>query len=458
MKKISSRAVVTTLIAVLVLVGLGVFVVQYFLEAREWVSYPGSPHVYSSGNISTGSVRDRDGVMVLTNGSSRVYAEDEMVRKATLHLLGDRYGNIEAPLINTYAEDLLDYNTITGIYNSSETGNILNLTLSTEACVTALEDLGERRGTVGVYNYKTGEILCMVSSGTYDPDNAPSQETIESYDYYDGVYLNRFTSATYVPGSIFKLVTAAAAIDNISDVSSRTFRCERQTIIDGEYITCEEYHGDISFGTGLVKSCNTVFGELAVELGSDIMTKYAQAAGITSSLTFDGTTTAAGNFDLTGANQASLAWSGIGQYTDLINPCQFMTFVGSIANGGVAASPYVVSSVETPLGIRVYSAKQTMLERTMSANTAATLTQMMRDDVVNNYGTYNFPDVYVCAKSGTAEVEGQNPNAMFAGFVQDSEYPLAFIVIVEDAGSGSAVCASIAGDVLTACMESMDKS
>jgi peptidoglycan glycosyltransferase len=458
MKKISSRAVVTTLIAALVLVGLGVFVVQYFLEAREWVTYPGSPHVYSSGNISTGSVRDRDGVMVLTNGSSRVYAEDEMVRKATLHLLGDRNGNIEAPLINTYAEYLLDYNTVTGIYNSSETGNILNLTLSTDACVTALEDLGERRGTVGVYNYKTGEILCMVSSGTYDPDNAPSQETIESYDYYNGVYLNRFTSATYVPGSIFKLVTAAAAIDNISDVSSRTFRCERQTIIDGEYITCEEYHGDISFGTGLVKSCNIVFGELAVELGADVMTKYAQAAGITSRLTFDGTTTAAGSFDLTGANQASLAWSGIGQYTDLINPCQFMTFVGSIANGGVAASPYVVGSVETPEGISVYQAKQTMLDRTMSASTAATLTQMMRDDVVNNYGTYNFPDVYVCAKSGTAEVEGQNPNAMFAGFVQDSDYPLAFIVVVEDAGSGSAVCASIAGDVLEACMRSMDQN
>jgi peptidoglycan glycosyltransferase len=99
-----------------------------------------------------------------------------------------------------------------------------------------------------------------------------------------------------------------------------------------------------------------------------------------------------------------------------------------------------------------------MLERTMSASTAATLTQMMRDDVVNNYGTYNFPDVYVCAKSGTAEVEGQNPNAMFAGFVQDSEYPLAFIVVVEDAGSGSAVCASIAGDVLEACMKSMDQN
>ena len=356
MKKISSRAIVTTLLSVLVVVGLGAFVIQYFFHAREWVTTPGSPHVYSGGNISTGSVKDRDGVTVLTNGQSRTYATDEMVRKATLHLLGDRNGQIEAPLINTYAEYLLDYSTINGLYRSDSTGNILNLTLSTKACVAALNGLDGRRGTVGVYNYQTGEILCMVSSGTYDPDNAPTMDEIESDSYYDGVFMNRFTSSTYVPGSIFKLVTAAAAIDNIPDVSSRTFRCEQQTIIDGESITCEDYHGDISFGTGLVKSCNIVFGELAEELGADTMTKYAEAAGVTSRIKFDGTTTAAGNFDLTGANNASLAWSGIGQYTDLINPCQFMTFVGSIAGGGQAASPYVVSSVETPEGVKVYSA------------------------------------------------------------------------------------------------------
>ncbi len=456
MKRISGRAVVTAMIAVLVIIGLGLFVVQYAFNARNWVAFAGSPHVYSGGNISTGSIRDRDGVTVLTNGSSRQFAEDEMVRKATLHLLGDRYGNIEAPLINAYADKMLDYNIITGVYDNSETGNVMNLTLSTEACVTALNDLGDRRGTVGVYNYQTGEILCMVSSGTFDPDAEPDRETIESYDYYNGVYLNRFTSVTYVPGSIFKLVTAAAAIDHIETVSGRTFHCQQETIIDGEYVICDDYHGDISFGNGLVKSCNIVFGELAVELGPEIMSQYAQKAGVTSQLTFDGVTTVAGNFDLTGANNASLAWAGIGQYTNMINPCQFMTFVGSIANGGEAAKPYIVDTVQTPEGINVYQADREMLGRTMSAGTAATLAQMMRDDVVYNYGTYNFPDVYVCAKSGTAEVEGQYPNAMFAGFVQDPEYPLAFIVVVEDAGSGSAVCTSIAGHVLEACMRSMD--
>ena len=133
-----------------------------------------------------------------------------------------------------------------------------------------------------------------------------------------------------------------------------------------------------------------------------------------------------------------------------------MTFVGSIAAGGQAASPYVVDSVETPEGIKVYSAEKKMLDRTMSANTAGTLAQMMRDDVVNNYGTGNFPDVYVCAKSGTAEVEGQNPNAMFAGFVEDEQYPLAFIVVVENGGYGSATCVPVLSKVLAACKSVLD--
>ncbi len=456
MKRISGRTVFTTLLSMLVVVGLVVFVAQYFLNASVWVTTSGSRHVYSGGNISTGTIVDRDGLTLLTNGSSRVYADDVTIRKATMHLLGDRYGYIEAPLINTYADKLINYNTITGVYTTSETGNVMNLTISAEACAVALEALGERKGTVGVYNYVTGEILCMVSSGTYDPDDMPSTDTIASDSYYDGVYLNRFTRSTYVPGSIFKLVTAAAAIDNISDVTTRTFTCEQRTIISGEYITCEQYHSSISFRTALAKSCNIVFGELAVELGADTLTKYAEAAGITGSITFDGTTTAAGSFDLTDANNASIAWAGIGQYTTLINPCQFMTFVGSIAAGGQAASPYVVASVETADGATVYKASTTKLERTMSQSTAEILAELMHNDVVSNYGTYNFPDVYVCAKSGTAEVDGNTPNAMFAGFIQDSDYPLAFIVVVENAGSGSEVCVSIANKVLTACMESMD--
>ena len=93
----------------------------------------------------------------------------------------------------------------------------------------------------------------------------------------------------------------------------------------------------------------------------------------------------------------------------------------------------------------------------MSRNTAKTLTEMMRNAVENTYGDWNFPDeMDVCAKSGTAQVDGKKPNATFAGFVSNSEYPLAFICVVENAGGGSDVCVPIVGDVLDACQEVLD--
>ena len=80
MKRISSRTVFMTILSVIVIIGIAAFVVQYFVKADTWVTFPGSPHVYSGGNISTGSVRDRDGLLVLTNGERREYADDGQVR------------------------------------------------------------------------------------------------------------------------------------------------------------------------------------------------------------------------------------------------------------------------------------------------------------------------------------------------------------------------------------------
>ena len=99
MKKISGRTVFTTFLAVVVVIGLMLFTVEYFVKADDWVTAPGSPHVYNGINISTGSVRDREGVTLLNNTSgAREYADDTLIRKATLHLLGDRYEEKKAAL------------------------------------------------------------------------------------------------------------------------------------------------------------------------------------------------------------------------------------------------------------------------------------------------------------------------------------------------------------------------
>ena len=160
--------------------------------------------------------------------------------------------------------------------------------------------------------------------------------------------------------------------------------------------------------------------------------------------------------DLSNASEADLAWAGIGQYTDLVNACQYMTFMGAIAGGGTAAKPYLVARAGS--GLTAHKGSTQKMDRVIEESTADKLSEMMRNNVVSIYGTDMFPDLYVCAKSGTAEVgPDEVPNATFAGFIQSNEYPLAFIVIVENGGSGSAVAGPIAGDVLRACVAALDE-
>lgn len=118
--------------------------------------------------------------------------------------------------------------------------------------------------------------------------------------------------------------------------------------------------------------------------------------------------------------------------------------------------PHLVSTVTCDGEIN-YEAAPQMSERIMSEEIAVILREYMRNNVENNYGAKNFPGLTVCAKSGTSQLGGdQEPNAMFAGFVADEEYPLAFMVVVENGGYGSSTCVPILSKVLAACKNLMD--
>ena len=460
MRRISKRTVFLLILMGILVAGLLFFTARYFLHAREWVTFQGSPHVYSGSNLSSGKVTDRSGVLLLdSTGESRVYAEDETIRKATLHLLGDRYGYISAPILTEYADKLVGFSIVNGLYGAKQASNTAVLSISAQVQKVALEALSGYHGTVGVYNYKTGEILCAVTSPSYDPDNMPDIEGDQT-GAYDGVYLNRFFQSATVPGSIFKALTAAAAIETLGDLSGRTFTCNGTLDIEGDTLVCNGTHGTQTLTQAFANSCNVAFGQLAMEVGADTTAKYAEKLGITTSLSFDGLTTAAGSFDLTDAANFEIAWAGCGQYNDLINPCQYMTFMGVLANGGEAALPYIMDRVEGGVFAGYEHGKKTT-GRVLERATTDTIAQMMRNNVVNIYGAWQFPDLEVCAKSGTAEVgDGTTPNATFAGFIRDTDYPLAFIVIIEHGGAGSAAAAPIAGKVLNACVDvlSQEKS
>lgn len=455
MNRIADRAWIVLLLAFALVAGMAFFVCEYAAEARDWALFDGSPHVYSSGKLSSGTLTDREGTVLLDLDGGKTYASSSVVRQAVLHWTGDRQGYIAAPLLSSYANEMTGYDLLNGLYDYGDTAGTMELTLSAKVQTAALEAMGDYKGTVAVYNYKTGEILCAVSTPTYDPNDVPDIAGDET-GAYEGVYLNRFLQATYTPGSIFKIVTAAAALETVPDILEQKFTCTGELEVGGGKVTCEGIHGEQTLKQALANSCNCAFAQITQLVGADKLQRYAESYGITSSLSFDGYTTASGSFDAANASLYELCWSGIGQHTDLINPCRYMAFMGAVASGGTGAQPYVVKSVRVGDTV-TYEAETVQMDRIMSRSTAETLQELMRNNVEVKYGAEKFPDILVCAKSGTAEKDNDEiSNAMFAGFVMDEEYPLAFIVVVQDGGYGSRTCIPIISAVLDVCMEVLD--
>ena len=116
MKKISKRAWMAMALAMALLAGLLIFVGSYFVNAKTWVTFPGSPHVYTGVNPDCGRIYDRSGTLLLNTDDGRVYNADETIRRSTMHLLGDRDGYISAPLLKTYASKMFGFDVVNGLY------------------------------------------------------------------------------------------------------------------------------------------------------------------------------------------------------------------------------------------------------------------------------------------------------------------------------------------------------
>ncbi len=374
---------------------------------------------------------------------------------ATLHWLGDREKNISTPALSYYSEELCGFDPISGLYTYGGIGGQMTLTLCAEMQIAALEAMGDYKGTIAVYNYQTGEILCAISTPTFDPDHVPDIAG-DTTGAYTGAYVNRFTRSTYTPGSVFKIVTLAAALAEIPDIESRTFTCTGEVVYGEDSVTCMAVHGTQTLQEAFTNSCNCAFAQIANELGAQTLLEYTEALGLTESLEFDGITTAAGSFQAAIA-AVDEAWSGIGQYTDLVNPCSFLTMVCASAIGGTSVSPYIDESIEVSVKT-TYQAKTTELGTYFSAQIAEKLQQYLRANVELYYGDENFSGLTVAAKTGTAEVGSGNPTAVFTGFVLDEKYPFAFIAIVEDSGFGRQIALPMVAAVLQSAVEALGSS
>lgn len=453
MKLLTRRSLVLVVFLLIFLLTLLAFTANYTKNASAWATQPYNKHLYRGGILATDvQILDRNGEMLFhTEDNISKYSKSKAIREATMHAIGDPVGNVATGATKAFNDKLVGWSLLNGVYRYgfSPTSE-LNLTIDANLCVTAYDALNGKKGAVGVYNYKTGEILCMVSSPTFDPDNIPD---VEKYPQkYEGVYINRLLSASYTPGSIFKLVTAAAAIDNIPDIDSRVFNCSGVLAIDDDLVTCPNPHGEINFKQALAKSCNVTFAEISLELGHDTLQKYSQKVGFNSGIKVNGIRTTSGKIDLGQANRWDLAWAGIGQYKDTANPLNFMAYMGAVANEGKRVAPIIIKQNKIMSSFTNLAGGS---KRILSKDTANELKAMMRYNVTDGYGDKNFKDLKLCAKTGTAQVGGsENPHSWFAGFMDREDCPLAFIVIVENGGSGIGTAAPIANKVLQAALAS----
>lgn len=445
MRKTRSRSTMVLIIALLAIVGLCVFIVKIFLNAGQWIQHSYNGHLAGSGGLSSaGEIFDRSGnTLAYSQDGERLYNSDYTTRLSTLHVVGDDSLNISSAIQSSYRSQLIGFNYLwgLGLPSSLKAGGNITLTIDSSACNAAYNALGEHNGAVVVYNYKTGEVLCSVSTPTYDPMDPP-EITEDNEKEYDGVYVDKVLAGLYAPGSTFKIITAAAALENIPDIENETFTCNGSTNIGGNEITCMHIHGELTMKEGLAQSCNVVFSELAARLGKDKMTAMAEKLGFNSSVIVNSTETARQVYNVSKADENGLGWSGIGQYTVEANPMQMAIMCGAITNGGTAVLPNEIKS-----GVmEINGGTKDMID----SDLAAKLDEYMRYDVTSYYGDSLFPSLTVCAKTGTAEVgENKEPHAWMVGYSQDEDAPLAFAVIVENGGYGF----STAGPVAVAAME-----
>lgn len=435
MKYIRRRGLILILLTLSLLLGLGSFAKNISSEGETWVSFFSDTALYSSG-----SIYDRNDILLYENEG--LYAEDERIRTATMHLVNTQ--SVGTALTTILGEKLSSYHPILGTSFSSHD---LYLTIDGELSAVAYEALDGKKGAVSLYNYETGELLVSVSAPSFDLLDPPEDTDTENYE---GVFLNRCFSSTFTPGSIFKILTTLAYVDTFPKWEEANFHCDGEMIVGGEKITCSGTHGDITLGEAFSLSCNCAYATMALELGGDTLYDYAQKAGLLENFSLDGITIAAGNFDISPDNSGSLAWSGIGQSTNLVNPISFLRFVGALANNGTAISPFLLKN-ETfaDSNISLASTRQGEEESIFSPETCENIKSLMADNMAY-YDAARFGDLEICAKTGTAELGGDTaPHTWFAGFLLDENHPYAFVILVEEGVSGSKTAGDVAAALLT---------
>jgi peptidoglycan glycosyltransferase len=331
-------------------------------------------------------------------------------------------------------------------------GGNVQLTIN-PAVQKAAFDLMQKRGYTGsvvAMDPKTGHILAMVSTPSYDPnqlashDGKAQEQAWKAYSQDPAKpMLNRAISETYPPGSTFKLVVASAALENGITPSSPVTTAPN-VVLPGTNNTLENYGGapcpGNTFRDALAHSCNVPFAELAGQLGKDKLEQTAANFGIgQSDLAIPLRVVPSGLGDLD--SQSVLYQSGIGQRDVRLTPLQDCMLSATVANGGMAMKPQLVSSLLAPdlSTIESFDPEELTGKPALSASNAATLRDLMLASEANTAGAGKRPDIQIASKTGTAEhgtdSKATPPHAWYTGFAPANDPKIAVAVIVESGGN-----------------------
>ncbi len=354
------------------------------------------------------------------------------------------------------------------------TGNNLVLTIRPDAQRVALQALGDNCGAAVALEPSTGRVLVMASSPSYDPSLVEGHfgqiaRNARNANCKPGAPLvNRATAGLYTPGSTFKVVTAAAALDTGTYKADSTFDDKGYCIEYGKKVSNfadqsgPEVFGHVDFTTALEHSINAVFCEIGKRLGSLTLLDYARRFGFYTTPELETPSSErvpSGLYDRgrlfrpRHSYQVDPGRLAFGQERLQVTPLQMAMVVAGIANGGVVMRPYVVEKVTAPGGGTVFRTHPHELSRAVSPQTAATLTQMMEKVVESGTGTAaQIPGIKMAGKTGTAEtgVTHVNTTSFIAFAPADSPKVAVAVYLENQQGVGGHTAAPIAKQIIEA--------
>ncbi|MBA2945349.1 peptidoglycan D,D-transpeptidase FtsI family protein [Streptomyces himalayensis] len=376
---------------------------------------------------------------------------------------------VEDGILTGNDDRLFFRNTLDMITGKKKEGGNVVTTLSAAAQKAAFEGLGSKKGAVAAIDPSTGAILALASTPSYDPSVFAGLNDGDKFDKLDKdadkPMLNRALRETYPPGSTFKVVTAAAALENgeVTDIDAKTDSPDPWPLpLSTDKLTNE--HGECLNATlrvALRDSCNTVFGKLSDDVGNKKMIEQAEKFGFNEEQFVP---VRAVESVYPEDNRPQNAMGGIGQASNRATPLQMAMVAAAVANDGTLMEPYMVDKLQAPSLDTIEQHTPKKLSEPISKENAQKLQSMMETVVSEGTGTNaQIPGVTVGGKTGTAQHglnNSEKPYAWFISYAKTSEgSPVAVAVVVEDGSanrddiSGGGLAAPIAKAVMQAVID-----